>query len=251
MATTNTNTSTTITEIYGLKIEKNPPQSKLDKLGVTTWETYTGPVCKNPWTFEGRETVYMVEGKVKLHVEGYEDQEPVEIGARDLIVFPKGTKIIWEALEPVFKYFNLEKEKVGLISLLILLVSVFLCAVFITRPEPRREDLSSSPVEAESDMATTTTEIFGVKIEKNPPQSKLDELGVTTWSKYNGQPGKIPWTFEATETMYLLEGKVKVSVDGYDEPFEIGAGDLVVFPKGMKITWDVIEAVSKHYSLEK
>ncbi|KAJ4827502.1 hypothetical protein Tsubulata_024617 [Turnera subulata] len=109
MATTNT--KTTITEIYGLKIEKNPPQSKLDELGVTTWETYTGPVCKNPWTFEGRETVYMVEGKVKLHVEGYEDQKPVEIGAGDLIVFPKGTKIIWEALEPVFKYFNLEKEK--------------------------------------------------------------------------------------------------------------------------------------------
>ena len=51
--------------------------------------------------------------------------------------------------------------------------------------------------------------------------------------------------------MFLLEGKVKVYVDGYDESFEIGAGDLVVFPKGMKVTWDVTEAVNKHYSLEK
>ncbi|CAK7340072.1 unnamed protein product [Dovyalis caffra] len=99
--------------------------------------------------------------------------------------------------------------------------------------------------------AATTIEIFGVKIEKNPPQSKLDELGVSTWKKWGCKPSKFPWTFEATETMYLLEGEVKVSVDGYEGSFEIRAGDLVVFPKGMKITWDVLEAVSKHYSLEK
>lgn len=72
-------------------------------------------------------------------------------------------------------------------------------------------------------------------------------------NRYSGQPSKIPWTFKARETMYLLEGKVKVSVDGYgyEGSFEIGAGDLVVFPKGMQITWDVIEAVKKHYSLEE
>lgn len=51
--------------------------------------------------------------------------------------------------------------------------------------------------------------------------------------------------------MYLLEGKVKVYCDGHDGFFEIGAGDLVEFPKGMKVTWDVIEAVNKHYTLEK
>lgn len=64
-------------------------------------------------------------------------------------------------------------------------------------------------------------------------------------------PSKFPWEFTATETMFLLDGKVKVYVDGYDESFEIGAGDLVVFPKGMKVTWDVTKAVNKHYSLEK
>lgn len=64
-------------------------------------------------------------------------------------------------------------------------------------------------------------------------------------------PSKFPWTFTATETMYLLKGKVNVQVDGVEGSFEIGAGDLVVFPKGMKVTWDVIEGVNKHYSLEK
>lgn len=70
-------------------------------------------------------------------------------------------------------------------------------------------------------------------------------------NRWGCSPSKFPWTFEAKETMYLLEGKVKVYCDGHDGFFEIGAGDLVEFPKGMKVTWDVTEALNKHYSLEK
>ncbi|KAG2384924.1 hypothetical protein LR48_Vigan10g054900 [Vigna angularis] len=101
------------------------------------------------------------------------------------------------------------------------------------------------------ETAMKTYEVFGVKIEKNPPQSKLTELGVSTWNKWEGGPTKIPWYFKEEETMYLLEGKVRVTVEGSVGSFEIGGGDLVVFPKGMNITWEVIEAVKKHYSLKK
>lgn len=94
-------------------------------------------------------------------------------------------------------------------------------------------------------------EIFGVKIERNPSQFKLDQLGVASWPTWTGTPSQIPWAFAAKETMYLLQGKVKVYCDGHDDFFEIGAGDLVEFPKGMKITWHVIETVKKHYSLDK
>ncbi|CAL0303531.1 unnamed protein product [Lupinus luteus] len=96
-----------------------------------------------------------------------------------------------------------------------------------------------------------TYEIFGVTIHKNPTQSKLTELGVTTWPKHESGPTKIPWSFKAEETMYLLEGKVKVTVEESVGSFEIGAGDLVVFPKGMNITWEVIKDLKKHYSLKK
>lgn len=51
--------------------------------------------------------------------------------------------------------------------------------------------------------------------------------------------------------MYLLEGKVKVTVEKSVGSFGIGGGDLVVFPKGMNITWEVTEPVKKHYSLKK
>uniref|UniRef100_A0A7N0VAB6 (S)-ureidoglycine aminohydrolase cupin domain-containing protein n=1 Tax=Kalanchoe fedtschenkoi TaxID=63787 RepID=A0A7N0VAB6_KALFE len=99
-------------------------------------------------------------------------------------------------------------------------------------------------------MSSTETEIFGVKIVRNPPQSKLTQLGVSSWRTWEGGPSKFPWTFTATETMYFLEGKVKVECDGHEGEFEIGAGDLVVFPKGMKVTWDITEAVKKHFSLD-
>ncbi|CAM9002799.1 unnamed protein product [Rhodiola kirilowii] len=100
-------------------------------------------------------------------------------------------------------------------------------------------------------QTTVETDIFGVKIIKNPPQSKLTDLGVSSWRKWEGGPSKFPWTFTATETMYLLKGKVKVECEGHEGQFEIGAGDLVVFPNGMKVTWDIIEPVEKHFSLEE
>ncbi|KAL4184191.1 hypothetical protein AMTRI_Chr11g102140 [Amborella trichopoda] len=94
------------------------------------------------------------------------------------------------------------------------------------------------------------TEKLGVKVQKNPPESKLAELGVRKWPKWGCPPSKFPWSYEAKETCYLLEGKVKVFPDGAKEFVEIEAGDLVEFPKGMKCTWDVSLAVDKHYNFD-
>ncbi|AES93635.1 putative rmlC-like jelly roll protein [Medicago truncatula] len=94
-------------------------------------------------------------------------------------------------------------------------------------------------------------EVFGVKIEKNPSKSKLIELSVSTWPKWEGGPLKIPRSFKEEETMYLVEGKVKVTVEEKIGSFEIGGGDLVVFPKGMTITWEITEPVKKHSSWKK
>ncbi|KAK6782066.1 hypothetical protein RDI58_019862 [Solanum bulbocastanum] len=63
-------------------------------------------------------------------------------------------------------------------------------------------------------------------------------------------PSKFPWTYSAKETCYLLKGRVKVYPDGSNQAVEIGAGDLVEFPKGMSCTWDVSEEVDKHYKFE-
>uniref|UniRef100_A0A0A9DB59 (S)-ureidoglycine aminohydrolase cupin domain-containing protein n=1 Tax=Arundo donax TaxID=35708 RepID=A0A0A9DB59_ARUDO len=95
------------------------------------------------------------------------------------------------------------------------------------------------------------TEKLGIRVERTPPESRLSDLGVRQWPKWGCEKSKFPWTYSAKETCFLLQGKVKVYPDGHGEEFvEIAAGDLVVFPKGMSCTWDVAEAVDKHYKFE-
>ncbi|KDO42931.1 hypothetical protein CISIN_1g0311091mg, partial [Citrus sinensis] len=79
------------------------------------------------------------------------------------------------------------------------------------------------------------------------PSKKTHLEAIWRILRWGCPPSKFPWTYSDKETCYLLEGKVKVYPDGSNEGVEIGAGDLVVFPKGMSCTWDVSVGVDKHY----
>ncbi|XP_065877393.1 uncharacterized protein [Euphorbia lathyris] len=120
------------------------------------------------------------------------------------------------------------------------------CSSLSLKSRARVGIMAATPIKAEA----ITIEKSGVKIVRNPPESKLTELGVRSWPKWGCEPSKFPWTYSAKETCYLLEGKVKVYPDGSDEGVEFGAGDLVEFPNGMSCTWDVSVAVDKHYKFE-
>ena len=85
-----------------------------------------------------------------------------------------------------------------------------------------------------------------ITIEHNPSPAKLEVMGVYDWSIWEKEESTFPWTYEDKETCYLLEGDVTVTPDG-GEPVRIHQGDLVRFPKGMLCTWDIHEAVRKHY----
>jgi uncharacterized cupin superfamily protein len=66
------------------------------------------------------------------------------------------------------------------------------------------------------------------------------------WPIWKCEPSTFDWAYTEKETCYLLEGKVTVS-DGKDSvSFE--AGDLVVFPEDLECTWNVQQAVTKHYN---
>ncbi|KAG7557304.1 RmlC-like cupin domain superfamily [Arabidopsis suecica] len=97
-------------------------------------------------------------------------------------------------------------------------------------------------------------ENHGVKILSQVSDTKLAQLDYTSWTKWEGDPSTFPWTFENTETIYFVEGKVKVNVDGHEkeeEAFEIGKGDVVVFPKNMKCVWNITESVKKYFIHEE
>ena len=85
-----------------------------------------------------------------------------------------------------------------------------------------------------------------ISIEKTPAEEQLSKLGVRSWPIWTKEPSKFPWTYDEPETCYFLAGDVVVTPDG-GEPVRVGTGDLVTFPAGMYCTWEVREAVRKHY----
>jgi len=53
------------------------------------------------------------------------------------------------------------------------------------------------------------------------------------------------WHYDQEETALLLQGEVTVSYDGGSASF--GAGDYVVFARGLSCVWHVSKPVEKHY----
>ena len=85
-----------------------------------------------------------------------------------------------------------------------------------------------------------------IEVTNNPSLELIVQLGCHSWPIWEKEPSTFPWYYDAKETCLILEGKVMVTPDG-GEPVTFGAGDLVVFPQGMGCTWQVQEAVRKHY----
>jgi uncharacterized cupin superfamily protein len=86
-----------------------------------------------------------------------------------------------------------------------------------------------------------------IKIEKNPSEDRLASLGVRGWPVWTKEVSTFPWSYDAPETCYFLDGNVVVTPDG-GEPVQMGKGDLVTFPAGMSCTWEIRGPVKKHYT---
>jgi uncharacterized cupin superfamily protein len=86
-----------------------------------------------------------------------------------------------------------------------------------------------------------------IKVERDPGEERLNELGVRDWPVWSKEASEFPWAYDTTEVCYVLEGRVVVTPDD-GEPVEIQKGDLVTFPKGVSCTWKITEDIRKHYS---
>ncbi len=84
-----------------------------------------------------------------------------------------------------------------------------------------------------------------IKIKK-PTEDELEELQVSSWPIWECDPSTFDWEYVERETCYILEGEVRVEPEK-GEPVQIKAGDLVVFPQGLKCVWKVAKKVRKHY----
>ncbi|CAK0771402.1 Cupin [Gammaproteobacteria bacterium] len=82
--------------------------------------------------------------------------------------------------------------------------------------------------------------------EHNPSPAKLEVLGVYDWPIWKKAVSTFPWRYDVPETCYFLRGRVIVTPD-QGTPQEFRRGDLVTFPAGLACTWEILEAVEKHY----
>jgi uncharacterized cupin superfamily protein len=83
-------------------VEHSPDTDRLDTLGVFTWPVWSCEVSEFPWTYDSKETCYLLEGEVEV-IPG--EGVPVSIRAGDLVVFPAGMSCRWNVLQAVRKHY--------------------------------------------------------------------------------------------------------------------------------------------------
>lgn len=85
-----------------------------------------------------------------------------------------------------------------------------------------------------------------ITVEKNPDPERLKHMGVAEWPIWAKEISEFPWSYDETETCYLLAGEVEVTPEN-GPPVTFGAGDLVTFPRGLSCKWKITKDVTKRY----
>jgi uncharacterized cupin superfamily protein len=87
------------------------------------------------------------------------------------------------------------------------------------------------------------------------PGSMLHELvhadGVDAgMSRFTEVDGPVTWTPEQREVAIILEGSVRIEIDGGGS-LELGVGDLVSLPPGLETTWHVTTPFKEMFVLAR
>ena len=85
-----------------------------------------------------------------------------------------------------------------------------------------------------------------ITIEHAVSPVKLDTMGVDGWPIWTKEKSTFDWHYDQEEVCYILEGEAIVTPDD-GEAVTIRRGDLVRFPAGLSCTWQITEAIEKHY----
>jgi uncharacterized cupin superfamily protein len=85
--------------------EHNPSPKKLEVMGVYDWPIWEKEVSEFPWTYDRRETCYLLEGEVIVTPDG---GVPVRLGVGDLVTFPAWMSCTWRILEPIRKHYSFD-----------------------------------------------------------------------------------------------------------------------------------------------
>lgn len=65
------------------------------------------------------------------------------------------------------------------------------------------------------------------------------------WPTWEKEESTFQWEYSEKETCLILEGNAVVNCPEGSVEFE--SGDYVVFPQGLKCTWEIRDKIKKHY----
>ena len=88
-----------------IKIIHQASKADLGSKGVFDWSLWSHPEAKFPWSYEGEESCYLLEGEVTVTPK---NGKPVTIVKGDLVTLPKGLKCNWEIHEPVKTHYKFD-----------------------------------------------------------------------------------------------------------------------------------------------
>ncbi len=91
--------------IADILVEHNPSPAKLDVMGVYDWPVWTKEVSTFPWSYDSKETCYVLEGEVVVTPNG---GQPVTIKRGDLAIFPAGMSCTWDIKAPIRKHYEID-----------------------------------------------------------------------------------------------------------------------------------------------
>lgn len=87
-----------------------------------------------------------------------------------------------------------------------------------------------------------------ILVERSPSPMKLDVMHVEDWETWEKDVSKFPWSYDQTETCYIIAGEAVITPDD-GEPVTIQEGDLVTFLAGLTCTWEIQKPIRKHYKI--
>tara|TARA_Y100001978_G_C23388093_1_gene288711 strand:+ start:310 stop:585 length:276 start_codon:yes stop_codon:yes gene_type:complete len=79
------------------------PDSTFKELGIRNWPIWTCEESSFDWTYEDKETCFLIEGEVTVTPE---KGQPVKFGAGDLVIFSEGMKCRWDVHQAVRKHYR-------------------------------------------------------------------------------------------------------------------------------------------------
>jgi uncharacterized cupin superfamily protein len=89
--------------MQNIAVSHNPDPQTLKSLGVFNWPIWTKEVSEFPWYYSAQETCYIFEGEV---IVAPENDDPINFGKGDLVVFPEGLSCRWRILKDVKKHYK-------------------------------------------------------------------------------------------------------------------------------------------------